>query len=257
MKDEEDELEELDPVVRELRLLRKGAGMTFAKLKDSPALLQELCVTTPSEAYELLLKHLNTMPPGRKLDALLCAYAIDDDSSRLLTERRRDFGADLRPDDPYHSDTVEGWENNAIDELRARITGGLTLEATRGTLDTVVVHGQLKAERNGTGITRVWLNPAAPDGKEAKTDVRAATFGEITELLWTSHEKVEVLLFQMEFFEAQPWSVWLETYADIDSYNARLPTGSKLFAVEFKEHAYGTTVQHPVPGAVYRMRWLF
>lgn len=131
-------------MIRELRLLRGHRGM-LGKTKSCTTLLQALQLDhDPTELHERIIKALRSMGSRREVQALVNAYAFDivDPSRQQLTldGRRGLFGAEQDP--PVYADTVENWENRAIEELLARL-----LSTTGGLAGTFLVSAEIKGGR--------------------------------------------------------------------------------------------------------------
>ena len=104
-----------DQLTEELQYLRKGAGITLAKLASCPEVLR-VCGTAelePQPALDRITATIDTLRNRRSAQALLAAYALDGlEPLPFLKDRRGRFAAD------HSSDTVENWENQGIAELR-------------------------------------------------------------------------------------------------------------------------------------------
>lgn len=104
-----------DQLTEELQYLRKGAGITLAKLAGCPEVLR-VCGATelePQPALDRIETTVDALRNRRSAQALLAAYALDGlEPLRLLKDRRGRFA------DDHSSDTVENWENQGIAELR-------------------------------------------------------------------------------------------------------------------------------------------
>lgn len=108
-------LEEKGQLTEELQYLRKGAGITLAKLAKCPEVLR-VCdgtATDPEPALDRIVTTIDALRNRRSAQALRAAYAVDGlEPLRLLKERRDRFAPNRSPD------TVENWENQGIEELR-------------------------------------------------------------------------------------------------------------------------------------------
>jgi hypothetical protein len=105
-----------DELLAELRGLRKGTGMTLAKLERCPTLLAKY--GTAQAAYDAVITTLLELGDGVEQRALANALAIGITAPGKLTDRRNDFGM---ANDGRHSDTIEAYENRMLEELVARI----------------------------------------------------------------------------------------------------------------------------------------
>jgi hypothetical protein len=101
----------------ELRSLRRGVGLTLAKLGGSPAILAALGTNDPREAHRRLVAAVDQLGGRIQVQALRNAYAIGMRDPRNLTVRRGDFSQFNN----RHADTIEAYENEAIDELAAAL----------------------------------------------------------------------------------------------------------------------------------------
>lgn len=107
-------------LVGELAKLRKGEGLTPAKLQNKPALrtvisraanLTEQSLSG-SQSHIYLIEELEKLKPTRNIQALRNALGINDNSS-TLSERRQSLAASLKK----HPDTIERYENEGIVEF--------------------------------------------------------------------------------------------------------------------------------------------
>lgn len=114
-------------LVGEVRGLRKGSGLTLSKLRECACLLDVLaskCRTagiedpTLQEMCDAFLAELQVLGQGIEVRAVRNALAvgIEGDPSNI-TQRRNDFAEANR----RHADTIESYENKAIDELITRL----------------------------------------------------------------------------------------------------------------------------------------
>lgn len=104
-----------DLLTEELQYLRKGEGITLAKLARSPEVLRVCAVTRldPQAALDRIEETIDVLRNRRSAQALRAAYALDGlEPLRLLKDRRARFAGDRS------TDTVENWENQGIEELR-------------------------------------------------------------------------------------------------------------------------------------------
>lgn len=109
---------EADPLVTALRNLRRGRGLTLARLKATPSLLEMLGTSDVEAAMETLLDAIRQLGADVQAESLRNAYALGMATSQTLTTRRNTFAV-LQGRDP---DTIESYENAMIDELAARLT---------------------------------------------------------------------------------------------------------------------------------------
>lgn len=129
-------------LVVELTQLRKGRGLSLAALSQRSTLLVALqewnrALGRPDSvtaALDLLRELLVELGPGVKPRSLRNALAVPDEADRqaagqvswrgrdpgYLTARRRRLAVQLR----LHPDTIENYENEAIDELAIRLVEG-------------------------------------------------------------------------------------------------------------------------------------
>lgn len=103
--------------IRELRLLRGGSGLRAGRVTRCNALLQALDYT-PEELHQRIVAELRAMQKNRDTRALINAYGIGHHDPGILTDRRSNFGVDNGERGP---ETVETWENAAIEELLTRL----------------------------------------------------------------------------------------------------------------------------------------
>jgi hypothetical protein len=101
---------------RQLRDLRKGHGLTAAKLRSSDHVLDALGVSDPLVAEGLLKTKIDQLGKTPQILALRNAYCLDNQNP-LLIVRRREFAEQQE----RHIDTIEAWENEAIRQLIASL----------------------------------------------------------------------------------------------------------------------------------------
>jgi hypothetical protein len=107
--------DEKDQLTEELQHLRKGAGITVAKLAKCPEVLRVCGATAshPEPALDLIAALIDALRNRESARALRAAYALDGlGPLQFLRDRRRRF------DRNRSQDTVENWENRGIEELR-------------------------------------------------------------------------------------------------------------------------------------------
>jgi hypothetical protein len=102
-----------DELIRQLQYLRKGVGITLARVARCPEVLRVCGTTHPDHALARIEATIDTLRNRRSAQALRAAYALDDlDPLPRLADRRARY-ANRRS-----TDTVENWENQGIEELR-------------------------------------------------------------------------------------------------------------------------------------------
>lgn len=110
----------LASLVSELRNIRKGPGLTAAKISKSPA----LCAALDGMSYEEMVKELELLTralrPELKASALSSAYGFGMKEPNTLTYRRSTFASI----NSLSVDTAENYENEMIDELAAQVASG-------------------------------------------------------------------------------------------------------------------------------------
>lgn len=107
-----------------LRALRRGRGLTHGALSKQPALLAALHARDAQDGYDRLLALLTGLGDSIQARALRNAYGIGMSDPRNLTIRRNDFATVSN----RHVDTIEGYENDAIDDIMAQLAA--TAQAT-------------------------------------------------------------------------------------------------------------------------------
>lgn len=147
----------------ELRALRKGRGITLARLKVSSELAQALDTSSPSEMQRRLIETIRSLGSNDKVRALLNAYGVETPfDNALLTVRRGDF-AMQGMDVAYSADTIEAWENEIIDDVVALLLARpkprdiLNLSATVHDGSLVAVHRWLND--NEPELFHTFVNP--------------------------------------------------------------------------------------------------
>lgn len=150
-------------LVNELAALRKGEGMTPAKLGEKIVVRTTVArITnaspdgiTTSQIYNFLLLELSNLPESDQLRALRNAYGIGTTENQLVIRRAR-LAAQLHK----HTDTIERYENRAIQELALHLLnrGALKvqdIEATpsRPSLYLQQLTSQAKAARTVASVS--------------------------------------------------------------------------------------------------------
>ena len=95
----------------ELRRLRKGLGISLDRIRQSPGLMA--LYDDPQRALDSIRATVDTLEPSPKTQALRTALALNGHKNRILSGRRIDLTAELLA----NIETIEGWENQAFDEL--------------------------------------------------------------------------------------------------------------------------------------------
>lgn len=117
-------------LIKELAALRKGEGMTPAKLQDKQAIrtIATRILLTPvdnlanNQVYNFLLAELATLPKTAFTHSLENAFGINAINGTLAT-RRHHFAVCLSK----HPDTIERYENKAINSFATHLIGRSTL----------------------------------------------------------------------------------------------------------------------------------
>ena len=102
-----------------LKYIRRGRGLTFAKLAESQYLMEALGDLPLNVAYERLAGMVRILGEDVQAMALRNAYAIML-APETLTRRRECIAAIQR----LSIDTIELYERNMIDELALRLVHG-------------------------------------------------------------------------------------------------------------------------------------
>ena len=111
---------DLESLRDNLKYIRRGRGLTFAKLAESQYLMEALGDPPLNVAYERLAGMVRILGEDVQAVALRNAYAIDTLAPDTLTRRRERIAG-------IHGlsiDTIELYERNMIDELALRLVHG-------------------------------------------------------------------------------------------------------------------------------------
>ena len=103
-----------------LKYIRRGRGLTFAKLAECQYVMGALGDLPPRVAYERLAGTVRMLGEDVQAMALHNAYAIDMPAPDTLTRRRERIAGINR----LSIDTIELYERNMIDELALRLVHG-------------------------------------------------------------------------------------------------------------------------------------
>jgi hypothetical protein len=103
-----------------LKYIRRGRGLTFAKLAECQYLMEAFGDLPLNVAYERLAEMVRILGEDVQAMALRNAYAIDTLAPDTLT-RRREHIAGIHG---LSIDTIELYERNMIDELALRLVHG-------------------------------------------------------------------------------------------------------------------------------------
>lgn len=115
-------------LMQELQSLRKGGGLTSWKLSHAAKLRQAIAAKLGVDsnelpialAYSYLLEAFATLGESIEARAVRNAFAIGiERNRRSLMERRADFAQQFG----RHPDTIEGYENRAIEEIVTSLLG--------------------------------------------------------------------------------------------------------------------------------------
>lgn len=112
-----------DQLRRELIALRGGSGMTVQDFSRSPVLMKAFGAESRNEAFDAI-KALLDRHDDKWWNALRNAYGLGEFSNETITDRRADYPIHYG----VHPDTVERWENVAIGQLEAILTGDIALD---------------------------------------------------------------------------------------------------------------------------------
>lgn len=116
-----------DPVLRELKKLREGRGLSVDRLTDSPAVLSACATGDPSEAYQALLQILERMGDGERIRALKVDFGLEltELLERQPTSREQDWLGDRRSGyaEMIQRDvkTLARWSDRTVGELRGQL----------------------------------------------------------------------------------------------------------------------------------------
>lgn len=100
-------------LVKELKSLRTGRGLTRQALSRQPTLLAALGHQSLEDSYELLVRLLEKLGESEAAGALRNAYGLGMANPGVLTARR----ADLSTSSGRDPKTLAGYENQMIEEL--------------------------------------------------------------------------------------------------------------------------------------------
>lgn len=115
------QMKALSPEMRDLQYLRKGVGLTLAKVIARSSLLNLCGASNAVEAHERVIEAAIEMGDSQPARALRNALGINyTGAATMLGDRRSEFALENQ----ISSDTVENWENEAFDELYVRLTTG-------------------------------------------------------------------------------------------------------------------------------------
>src|SRR5688500_947295 len=116
-----------DKLKAEITSLRKGRGVSFAKIHDKPLLREAIAQAmgiegnsiTSSQVYNSLLTEISKLPHTPVFAALRYALSLADDTKTdgTLHQRRRRLASSLGK----HPDTIIRYENQAISDLAERL----------------------------------------------------------------------------------------------------------------------------------------
>jgi hypothetical protein len=101
------------PQMFDLRYLRKGPGLTRARLSKTPGLLALLGTDDPDAALRLLKEAIEQIGGNREARALVEAYGLGEGPGEDLQARRRRFAVCVE----RSADTVRDWEDAALRDL--------------------------------------------------------------------------------------------------------------------------------------------
>jgi len=117
-------------LINELKFLRKGSGLTSRKLQQTPELRRAITekygfgadTLAINHVHNYLLQELNSLGESIEARAVRNAFGLGwENNPYNLLKRRADFSMQLR----RHSDTVEAYENQCMEELAIRLVSAL------------------------------------------------------------------------------------------------------------------------------------
>lgn len=165
----------MDELVSELRALRKGRGLTKARLEKSPALMKVLAQPSTDEAFAKLVRVIKSLGDDLRPAALLNAYGLAGDTSDLLTTRRDNFAVN----NERHTDTVEAYENAMIEELAAALRSqeqSVSEIDVSVTVENGLLSQILEKDGNRLTISHAWRQFAFAVYQLSKNEPRAVVF---------------------------------------------------------------------------------
>lgn len=104
-----------EALLEELKRLRKGRGVSLAKLTTCSNMLAVFETPDPREAQARLVEAIGSLNQGPHIEALRHAYGFTPEPEATLTQRRNSHAAETY----RHTKTIEQYENQAIEELAA------------------------------------------------------------------------------------------------------------------------------------------
>ncbi len=116
-----------DPVLKQLKKLREGVGLTVDRLKASGAVMSALATSDPVEARDRLVRVLNDLGTNERVQALKVDFGLDLENLlgqrptqrelAWLGDRRSGFASVVGRD----VKTLARWSDKAIGELRGKL----------------------------------------------------------------------------------------------------------------------------------------
>lgn len=203
-------------VAQELRELRKRHGISTSRVAGSQQIMQAFSASrkdgghaSPEEAKEVILAFIDQgIADSLSAQALRNALGGTKDSARTLTERRQSF-ADKQG---RHPDTVENWENAAIDTLAQIISGPLL--SSSGRTSRMVGYPPLEvfAEVTGKNTRRITVRGllGVPPEQVIEARVNRVTAPSLPLFIYQLQEGMQPpeLLMVAIFIGVAPPSIW-------------------------------------------------
>jgi hypothetical protein len=255
-------------LVTELRGLRGRRGMRPGRAAtECPGLVAKLGIQ-PDELHTKIVTTLRGMGEGRDVRALINAYGFDMvDPGETTKERRISFAASLDGQSP---DTVETWENRAIDSLLAKLVQPQTPTEVHSLFVGMIVRAGRVIhyhERDLVKEASHYHNGRELRSKRITSTLSATGFRAVPFLIYRTPDElppscVELILTVSFVDQRVPRRAWAASGPDlyaVMSNNGQDPLyiepGRSAGVALAKENQIIEIFENPLAGAYYALIW--
>jgi len=168
-----------------------------------------VCAVHPEQAIHIIEKYIDDLPTYRYREALKNAYDINGDHDLRTLERRRKLAEKLA----VSVETIENYENRAIDELAAALRTRRII--TVGALDHLLVKATVYDER----ISKVVITGEAGQTSFVLSEkLNPNSYASLPTLQYhlPGHVKIKDLTLQVDFGFAPPLAIWAMRGRDLE-----------------------------------------
>lgn len=240
---------------KQLRDLRKGDGLTPQRLNGAPAVMAALGVETGEAGVEALKAKIEQLPRTLSRDAMANALNLARTGRPKITNRREEFALGKG-----HVKTIEGWENDAFEEL-ARALRPLLPAHQPDHLTEVRVQGSVLSSLAVWQVTttKTYRRPNGETYAHATTvGQRPDSPGYLRSVVYTLdwNETPDDLLLSVTWSQQRPEHYWWWVFDSMAHYSCKnFRTGKHEHPQEPLSDNIWLQFPNPSPGMVYEITW--